>query len=325
SFDANLFVQGISFKDYAALRDSWKIPLFNRVVQGQYPPGSTLKPIMGLAGLESGVIGEFETVEDPGYFQLPNEEHKYRDWKKGGHGSGVNLKKAIAESCDTYFFEMSYRLGIDRLSPFLGEFGLGQPTGVDFSSERSGLLPSREWKRAVRGLPWFPGDTLNMGIGQGDMLATPIQLAYATSIVASKGKRVKPRVVKKIDGQPTSIRREPDLILQNAHYWDVVQKAMEEVTHGARGTARRSASDLEYRMAGKTGTAQVVGIKQGEEYDPEQLATIHLDHALFVGYAPADKPEIAVAVVIENGQHGSSTAAPMARALFDAYLLRADN
>ncbi len=322
AFDPNLFVTGISVKNYAALRDSWKLPLFNRVLQGQYPPGSTIKPMVGLSGLEHHVITPQFTINDPGYYQLPNDERLYRNWKREGHGSNVDLKQAIAESSDTYYYDLAYRLGIDRMSAFLAEFGFGEKTHVDQTSERSGLLPSREWKRKYRQLHWFPGDSLNVGIGQGDMLATPMQLAYATTVVANRGLRIQPRMLNSVNGQQRPAEVAEPLVLQQDENWDVIIDAMEEVVHGRNGTARGIGRGLEYRMAGKTGTAQVVGIKQGEEYDASLLDLQQRDHALFIAFAPIEAPKIAVAVVVENGEAGSTTAAPMARAVIDHYLLQ---
>lgn len=321
AYDPNLFVTGISYDDYNALRDSWKVPLFNRVLQGQYPPGSTLKPFIGLSGLDQRVISPTYSVEDPGYYQLPNDERFYRDWKKGGHGEKINLKTAITESCDTYFYDLAYRLGIDRIAPMLGQFGFGSITDIDQSTERAGLLPTREWKKAYRRMPWFPGDTLNIGIGQGNMLTTPLQLANATATLARKGFAIRPTILKEVNNEGRSIERHQTVKLNNETHWQTIFASMEAVVHSWRGTAKGISQNLPYRIAGKTGTAQVVGIKQGEEYDAEQVTLRNRDHALFIAFAPADNPKIAVAVIVENGEHGSSTAAPIARQVMDAYLL----
>jgi len=325
AFDPNLFVTGISYKDYNALRDSWKTPLFNRVLQGQYPPGSTVKPFIGLAGLNEKITWPSYTVEDPGFYQLPDDERLYRDWKKGGHGDKINLKQAIAQSCDTYFYDLAYRMGIDRIAPALAEFGLGKITDIDQSTERPGLLPTRDWKRGRRGLPWFPGDTLNIGIGQGDMLTTPLQLANATATLARKGTAIKPHILKEINGEESPIEPYTAVTLNNDRHWDFIFDTMEEVVHGVRGTAKIINKNLPYRIAGKTGTAQVIGIKQDEEYDAELVALRNRDHALFIAFAPIDDPKIAVAVVVENGEHGSSTAAPIARKVMDGYLIPDEN
>lgn len=320
SFDANLFVGGISSKDYGQLRDSLDLPLFNRALQGQYPPGSTLKPVYGLAGLHYEVVTPESVVRDPGWYQLPNDERFYRDWKREGHAPWVNLEMAIVESCDVYYYDMSYKLGIDRMYEFTKPFGFGERTGVDNTSERKGLLPSREWKRKMKRLPWFPGNTLNVGLGQGFMLATPMQLAMMTGVLANKGERIKPQFLKAADGEmiePVSL----GTIQVDDEHWDVVFESMRKVIHSQKGTARRIGQGAKYMMAGKTGTAQVVGIAQGEEYDEEALSLRNRDHGLFIGYAPFDDPQIAVAVIVENGGSGSSAAAPIARIMFDTYLL----
>jgi penicillin-binding protein 2 len=322
SYDANLFVNGISSKDYAALRDSPDLPLFNRSLQGQYPPASTVKPVIGMAGLHYGIVTSATTVADPGWYQLPNDERFYRDWKREGHAARINLADSIVQSCDVYFYDLAYKLGIDRIHEFMTSFGYGVPTGVDLTSERGGLLPSRDWKRRVHKLPWFPGETLNIGIGQGYMLATPMQMAAATVALANKGQWIQPRVLNKLGNLELHPARRNTLDVDPSH-WAVVERALYDVVHGARGTARASARGMAYDMAGKTGTAQVVGIAQGEEYDSEALAKNKRDHALFVGYAPAEDPQIAVVVVIENGEH-SSEAVKVARAVMDAYLLDDD-
>jgi penicillin-binding protein 2 len=328
AYDPNLFVHGIGVRDYAALRNSEQRPLFNRAISGQYPPGSTAKPFVGLAGLESKAVGHKETVFCQGYYLLPNEERRYRDWKKTGHGE-MNFKAALAQSCDVYYYELAYRLGIDRMHAFMQQFGFGSPTGLDTVGERSGLMPSREWKQRERNKIWFPGETLIAGIGQGYMLATPLQLASATSIMAMRGTAMRPHLLKEIQypASNESVRIEPkqtrQIQLQREINWHYAIDAMLEVVHGARGTARYAIGyDLKYRMAGKTGTAQVLGIAQDEEYDEESLAKKLRDHALFVAFAPEDKPRIAVAVIAENGGHGSGVAAPIARSIIDAWLNR---
>lgn len=322
TFNPNLFVTGIPEKDYRALQDNWQLPLFNRILQGQYPPGSTLKPLMAIAGLEEKVVTPYYTIYDPGYFQLPGDKRQYRDWKKQGHGSQVNLNQAIAESCDTYFYRLGHQLGVDRIAAYFSEFGIGQKTGTDLTFERGGVLPTREWKKARSGLPWFPGDTINISIGQGDMLVTPLQLAYMTSIIASRGKRIVPRMVERIGDKATTPQELPPLLLKDQRNWDLVIKGMTDVVHGPHGTASHLSRSLTYRMAGKTGTAQVIGIKQNTKYDARLVALRNRDHALFIAFAPVEDPQIAVAVIIENGEHGSSAAAPVAKALIDAYLAK---
>ncbi|MGH1485137.1 MAG: penicillin-binding protein 2 [Cellvibrionaceae bacterium] len=319
SYDPNLFVTGISYKNYNALRNSKDIPLFDRAIQGRYPPASTVKPMLGLAGLSERVISRSHKIFDPGYYQLENDERLYRDWKREGHGI-VNLHKAIVQSSDTFFYDLAFRMGIDRIHRFGTEFGFGQYTKIDLPSERRGLWPSREWKKRVRRLPWFPGDTLNVGIGQGDSLTTPLQLATMVNTIANRGKHLKPQVVKSINQGEI----EPHLLNYvevDDRYWDFIFKSMKDVVHASNGTARRISVNAQYVMAGKTGTAQVVGIKQNEEYDSEALKERHRDHGLFVGFAPYDDPQIAVAVIVENGESGSGSAAPVARKLFDAHLL----
>jgi penicillin-binding protein 2 len=326
-FDPNLFVNGISYDNYDALRDSHRRPLFNRALSGQYPPGSTSKPFYGLLGLESAVSTKDQSVYCIGYYKLPNEERRYRDWKKQGHGR-MDLHDAITQSCDVYFYDLAYRLGIDRMSAFMAKFGFGVKTGVDSTGERNGLLPSREWKRGHDGMPWFPGETLITGIGQGAMLVTPLQLANSTAAFASRGVRYQPHMVKTIEKIPDYIRidtiskiveRYP---LQREKNWLHVHKAMINVVHGLRGTAHYSIGrKIPYKVAGKTGTAQVFEIAQDAEYEEEDVIEKLRDHALFISYAPADNPRIAVAVIVENGGHGSSVAAPIARQIMDAYLL----
>ena len=324
SFDSNLFVTGISSKNYALLRDSTDLPMFNRVLQGQYPPASTIKPVIGLLGLERGIITPLSTIYDPGFYQLENDDRKYRDWKRYGHGNKINLRAAIAQSCDTYFYNLAFKLGIDSMSEFMNDFGLGIATGVDQTSERRGLMPSRQWKREKQNLPWYPGETLNTSIGQGYMLMTPLQLASMVATMASKGKRIQPRLMMSMDEAaplPPTVLNTIDVVDE---HWNTIFSAMKDVVHHPRGTAARISKGASYTMAGKTGTAQVVGIKQDERYDAEKISKRNRDHALFIGFAPYDDPEIAVAIVVENGEHGSSSAAPVARKIFDAYFARRD-
>jgi len=338
AYDPNLFVAGISTNAYSKLRDSIDLPLFNRSLQGQYPPGSTIKPMIGLAGLHYRVVREDTEVYDPGWYQLPNDERYYRDWKRGGHDIRVDLHEAIEQSCDVYFYDLAYKLGVDRIHEFLAHFGLGEKTGIDSTGERSGLLPSRNWKKRSRQQPWFPGETLNIGIGQGYMLATPLQLATATAVLANRGKQIMPHLVSNTatahvsreasgGAQVNSLSSElssaqaanndEQNAIASSYHWDVIHRAMEAVVHGQKGTARAIGNNAGYRMAGKTGTAQVIGIAQDAEYDEEAIAERQRDHALFVGFAPYDNPKVAVAVVVENGGSGSTAAAPIARDVFD--------
>ena len=326
-FDPNLFVNGISYDNYSALRDSHRRPLFNRALSGQYPPGSTSKPFYGLLGLESAVTNEKQRVFCIGYYKLPNEPRRYRDWKKQGHGK-MNLHDAVTQSCDVYFYDLAYRVGIDRMAEFLAKFGFGVKTGVDSTGERNGLLPSREWKRGHDGMPWYPGETLITGIGQGALLVTPLQLASSTAAFALKGVRYQPHLVKSVEKIPEYKRVEiasriaGRYELLNEKNWEHVHKAMINVVHGLRGTAHYSIGrDIQYKAAGKTGTAQVFEVAQDAEYEEENVIEKLRDHALFISYAPADNPRIAVAVIVENGGHGSSVAAPIARQIMDAYLL----
>jgi len=323
-FDPNLFVTGISYQDYKSLSEDIDAPLFNRFLQAQYPPGSTIKPMVGLAGLHNGFTDVNRSISDPGFFTLPGSSRIYRDWvlaKTGGGHGRVNLKVGISQSCDTYFWDLGMRMGIDRLSEFGSHFGLGQLTGIDIPSERKGLWPSREWKRAAKGQAWYPGDTVNMSIGQGFVLATPLQLAVMASTIANRGTRYRPQFIHKIGGQvqPPIIQ---EVMETKSEYWDAIFDGMSEVVHGPRGTANKYMSPMaEYRMAGKSGTAQVVGIAQNTKYNSALLKERHRDHALFIAFAPLEDPKIAVAVMVENAEGGSSKAAPVARWLMDAYLL----
>ena len=324
SFDPNLFVTGISFKAYAELRDSIDRPLFNRILRGLYPPGSTIKPAVAIAGLDSGVISASTRVYDPGYYQLPNYDHKYRNWNRTGDGY-VDLDTAIMRSNDTYFYDLAHKLGIDRLSSYMNQFGIGQKVSLDMFEDSAGLMPSREWKRATRRQAWFPGETLILGIGQGYMQSTPLQLAQATALIASKGKWIRPHLAKTIEGvAPVDPNPMPDIVLRDPSSWAKVNHGMQQVVHGARGTARVAGVGAQYLIAGKSGTAQVVAIKQGEKYDRSKVQERHRDHALFVGFAPANNPQITVSVMIENGEAGSRVASPVVRKVMDAWLLDAD-
>ena len=333
SYDPNLFVTGIDQQTYSKLLDSIDVPLFNRAVQGQYEPGSTIKPLIGLAALVTGTINADYRISDPGWFQLPNDERLYRDWNwtssgGGGHGE-VDLQKAIYRSCNVYFYNLAVKLGINRIGEYLALFGFGKNTALDLPEASSGLLPSPEWKRKNRGLPWFPGDTVNIGIGQGDMLVTPLQLATAVTVLANRGKWRTPRMLK---GGSELIDHANDgdgIDLVPDYIWVEIISAMERVVHrgnqvfGENGTAWAFiGQDIPYRMAGKSGTSQVVGIRQGEEYDEEALTDRQKKHAWFIAFAPVDDPQIALAVLVENGGGGSEVAAPVARQVIDYYLAR---
>ena len=326
TYDPNPFVNGIEQADYKALKDDENQPLFNRALRGQYPPGSTVKPFMGLAGLEQGVTTAKSSTYCPGFFMLSGSTHKYRDWKHTGHGT-VNLVSAITQSCDVYFYDLALSMGINRIHDYLEHFGFGQPTNIDIQGELPGLLPSPEWKHARRHQPWFPGETLITGIGQGFFLATPLQLAEATATLANRGLRIRPSIVRAEQEAgsnallPHSMQIEETITVNDPANWDTVIGAMIDVVNSPRGTARHIGIDSPYKIAGKTGTAQVFGLKQEEKYDAKNIEEKLRDHALFIAFAPADDPKIAVAVVVEHGGHGSSVAAPIARRIMDSYLL----
>ncbi|MDT4795640.1 Peptidoglycan D,D-transpeptidase MrdA [compost metagenome] len=324
SFDPNPFVTGISFKAYAELRDSIDRPLYNRVLRGLYPPGSTIKPMVAVSGLDAGVVTPASRVFDPGFYQLPNYDHKYRNWNRSGDG-WVNMETAIMRSNDTYFYDLAHKMGIDRMHDYMSRFGFGQRVALDMFEESAGLMPSREWKRARYRQAWYPGETLILGIGQGYMQATPLQLAQAVALMANRGKWIRPHLAKTIEGQPPQDPNPvPDIVLRDPSYWDAGRIGMEQVVHGARGTAHKVGAKSVYRIAGKSGTAQVVAIKQGEKYDRNKVQERHRDHALFVAFAPADDPKIAVAVMVENGESGSGVAAPVVKQVMDAWLLGED-
>ena len=326
TFDPNLFVDGISHKNYKNLRDDPDRPLYNRALQGSYPPGSTIKPMISLAGLYEKTIWPGKRVYDPGFFQLPGHKHRYRCWRRSGHGS-IDMNHAIAKSCDTYFYDMAYRMGVEKFSGYMNLFGFGEKTGIDLTSESRGLMPTPAWKKRRHKQHWYPGDTVNIGIGQGYWLATPLQLAHSTAIVAMRGKRIRPRVLRGVrtaKDQPETLL-EPDVIshipTQNERHWEMVINGMVNVMHADYGTAYSSGQNAAFTIAGKTGTAQVFGIAQNSKYDAERLAKRLHDHSLFVGFAPAENPRIAVSVIVENGGGGSKVAAPTARKIIDAYLL----
>jgi penicillin-binding protein 2 len=325
TFDPNLFIDGISHKDYASLNDNPSRPLFNRALQGTYPPGSTIKPMAGMAGLAEGVVTPGRRVFDPGYFHLPGQKHVFRCWNKRGHGS-IDLKGAIAQSCDTYFYDLAYRMGVDKFSGFMRKFGFGEKTGIDLPSESPGLMPSQEWKEKRHKRSWFPGDTVNIGIGQGYWLATPMQLAHAVSVIANRGVRVKPHVLRGVriakNQEESVLKAEPfPPIETDPKYWNLVIQGMENVLRPG-GTARAAGAGAAYRMAGKTGTAQVYGLAGGK-YNAGRISKRLRDHALFIGFAPVDDPKIALAVIVENSSgSGGHTAAPIGRKMMDAYLLK---
>jgi len=312
-FDPNLFVGGISNRDYQALLNDLDRPLFNRAVTATYPPGSTIKMLMGLAGLDMDLIEADRRFFAGPYFSIPGHSHRYRDWRRYGHG-WVDLDKSIAQSVDVFFYDLAYRMGIDEMHRYLTDFGLGVRTGIDLPGESRGLVPSRQWKRATRGEPWYPGETVIAGIGQGYMLGTALQLAQMTVTLANRGERFRPWLL------ADHAQSEPPFQAQAEGHWDAVLEGMLHVVHSSYGTARHVGEGAPYRMAGKTGTAQVFSLGQDEEYDVDTLEKRLRDHALFVGYAPYEEPKIAVSVIVENGGSGSGTAAPMARKVMDAAL-----
>jgi penicillin-binding protein 2 len=331
AFDPNAISAGLSRKAYNALQEDIDKPMFNRALRGTYPPGSTIKPIVALAGLHHAVTTAAERVACRGYFSLPGSSHRYRDWKPEGHGM-VDLHDAIEQSCDVYFYDLARDLGIERMSDFLKTFGLGTATGLDMPGERDGLVPSPEWKRRAfsrrASQVWFPGETVIAGIGQGYMLVTPVQLAHAVATIAARGQRFQPGMVHAlrdpISGATTPVTPEPlaAVTVSETANWDTVIEAMHGVMHGARGTARAVGAGAPFQMAGKSGTAQVFTVAQTEKYKAEQVAERLRDHALFVAFAPLEDPQIAVAVVVENGESGSKVAAPIARRVMEAYLRR---
>ena len=321
-YDPNLFIDGIDEQSWTELNNSPDVPLNNRALRGQYPPGSTIKPFMALAGLYYNKRTPSYSISDPGYFMLPGNRHRYRDWKVGGHGS-VDMFKSIVVSCDTYFYGLAVEMGIDNMYSYLSKFGFGKKTGVDMEGETSGLLPSTAWKQNRHKQKWYVGDTVSAGIGQGYNLVTPLQLAHATAILANDGVAFRPRLVRQVQRNDQSVvpETQPELSIKfNPEHLAMVKRAMVAVTLPG-GTAAQAGAGAPYAIAGKTGTAQVIGMKQGEKYIESQVQERHRDHAWFITFAPAEQPTIAMVVLVENGGHGSSTAAPIARKVLDYYLL----
>ena len=334
SYDPNQFVVGMSDSEFRALSESVYLPLFNRATNGQYAPGSTFKPVVGLAGIASGAMQWDTKIEDRGSFRLTGGEREYRDWSwtvddSGGQGI-VDLRKAIYRSSNVYFYDVASRLDIDYLARFAGEFGFGQNLAVDIRDASRGLVPDPEWKLGAKGEKWYQGDSVNLGIGQGDLLVTPLQIATYAAMIANRGRVVRPRMVMSGDDKSTASfaplpsEQTSDL---SAEDWQQIVAAMEDVVHlggqGFRGNGTAWAyigQSIGYRMAGKSGTAQVVEIRQGEEYDEEDLSEFRRKHAWFMAFAPVEDPQIALAVLVENGGGGSSVAAPVAKEVIDAYL-----
>jgi len=337
-YDPNLFVTGISADQYQALVSSLETPMFNRAVNGQYSPGSTFKPVVGLAALANHVVNWDEEIHDKGWFKLPHQDRIYRDWSwrpgnSGGQGT-VNLRRAIYRSANVFFYDLATRLTIQQLGAFARQFGIGEQIAVDVESASRGLMPDPIWKQGAKGEVWYPGDNVNLGIGQGDLLVTPLQLATMTAVIANRGRVVRPRMLKLgADEQPPfeydPPRPLPDVIGPTPDDWERMVDAMEDVVHrgnkgyGQNGTAWAyiGMDNVPYRIAGKSGTAQVVEIKQGEEYDEDLLDEYSRKHAWFIAFAPADDPKIALSVLVENGGGGSAVAAPVAREVLDYYLL----
>jgi penicillin-binding protein 2 len=323
TFDPNWFVGGISFKQYQNLQDNPDLPLFDRSIKGLYPPGSTIKPMVALGGLEQKNTTINSTVFCPGYYKISNYSRKFHDWKRTGHGH-VDVKDAIAQSCDVYFYDLAYNMGIDKLHDSLAYFQFGQKTGVDLPGEFAGILPSRDWKKTNRDEPWYRGETLNTGIGQGFMTASPIQLALATAAIANKGQLLVPQLLmhtqNSVGKVTTSIAQKSHQIpIKDINNWQTIIDGMEQTVYGATGTARRLNHNLGYTLAGKTGTAQVFGLDPEETYIAEKYEEKLRDHALFTGFAPIKNPQVAIAIIVENAGSGSSIAAPIAKAVLDVY------
>ncbi len=328
-FDPNRFISRLSQKDFQELRNDKDQPLFNRASRGTYPPGSTIKPILALAGIETQTTDPNKRIFCRGFYTLPGRSHRYRDWKANGHG-WIDMHDAIAQSCDTYFYSLAIEMGIDPMTEILEKFGLGSATGIDISPESAGLVPSRAWKRKNFAQPgdqvWFPGETVITGIGQGYMLATPLQLAQATAAIAARGERFRPSMVKAtrdpVTGKltPRTPQKLAVIELTDSAHWDQIIAGMRGVIYDANGTAQALSKDALWPIAGKSGTAQVFTVAQNTTYDEMELAERMRDHALFIAFAPIEQPRIAVAVIVENGSSGSGVAGPVARQVIDAYL-----
>jgi len=323
NYDPNLFVNGISQDNYNKLQESLDIPLLNRAIQGLYPPGSTIKPMIALTGLEQDIITRESKTFCPGYFKLPNVSRKFNDWKRSGHG-WVDVEESISQSCDVFFYSLSDKTGIDKIHDNLKHFNFGSKTGIDIPGELPGVLPSRAWKKINKNEPWYRGETLISGIGQGFITTSPLQLAVATAALASKGQLIRPKILINIqkdnhDIEPVEPSPRKQIPIKNIKNWEYVLEGMKKTIYSPSGTARRLNKGLKYTMAGKTGTAQVFGLDAEEEYIAEKLDERLRDHALFTGFAPIENPQIAIAVIVENAGSGSSKAAPLAKKVFDVY------
>lgn len=322
-YNPNWFVNGISHANYQNLQTSKDIPQLNRSIRGLYPPGSTVKPMVALAGLEEGVITNQSKTFCPGYYKLPNVKRKFNDWKRTGHGH-VDVKDSIAQSCDVFFYDLANKMGIEMMHDNLNYFNFGRKTGIDIPGEKGGILPSKAWKKINKDEPWYRGETLIVGIGQGFMTSSPLQLAVATAALGNKGGLFKPKLLTNIQTPNQAIEEIPgdppvQIPIKNIKNWEDVVEGMRQTIYAPKGTARRLNKDLTYTLAGKTGTAQVFGLDAEEQYIAEKLDERLRDHALFTGFAPIDNPEIAIAIIVENAGSGSSKAAPLARQVLDVY------
>lgn len=324
TFDLNLFVDGISVEKYKKILADKDLPLFNRAIKGLYPPGSTVKPMIALGGLENKNISINSKVFCSGHYKISDNSRTFRDWNRSGHGD-VNVKDAIAQSCDIYFYDLAYNMGIDDLSKNLSFFGFGEKTGVDLPNEAKGILPSKEWKKQNKDEPWYAGDTLNTGIGQGFTTVTPLQLANATAAIANNGRLLKPTLLLYLQDQNsneiTTVENESfkQIPINNIDNWQAVKEGMVDTIYSNKGTARLLKKNDAYTIAGKTGTAQVFGLSEGEVYVAQNYDEKLRDHALFTAFSPIENPEIVIAVIVENAGSGSSQAAPLAKEMLDLY------
>ncbi|MCI7479811.1 MAG: penicillin-binding protein 2 [[Pasteurella] aerogenes] len=323
TYDNNLFVGGISSADYKRLLEDVNRPLYSRATQGAYPPASTIKPFMSVAALQENVVTPSTTVFDPGYWILPGSTKRFRDWKRSGHGH-TDLNKAIAESSDTYFYQVAYNMGIDRVSSWMNHFGFGMPTGIDILEEASGIMPTRDWKQKKYKRPWVQGDTISVGIGQGYWIATPLQVAKALAVLVNNGKVNTPHLMKYIEGDKIEPYKDPllyeDINEPKQQYWELAKRGMYNVVNASNGTGRKPFIGTNYHVAGKSGTAQVFSLKENQTYNAGNLVKELHDHAWFVGFAPYENPKMVVAVILENAGGGGSNAGPVVRSVMDYYL-----
>ena len=326
SYNPNWFVNGISVERYNELSTNEDLPLFDRSIKGLYPPGSTIKPMVALAGLELNNITIKDSTFCPGYYKLNNYSRKFNDWKRTGHGK-VDVIEAIAQSCDVFFYDLAFNMGIDQIHDSLSYFQFGKKTGIDLPGELGGILPSREWKKINKDEPWYRGETLITGIGQGFMTTSPLQLALATAAIANKGQLLMPQVMMHSQSKNGDLFEEQNLKsnqipIKDINNWELIIEAMKQTVYGKFGTAKRLNNKLKYSLAGKTGTAQVFGLDPEEEYIAENIEEKLRDHALFTGFAPIEDPQVAIAIIVENAGSGSSKAAPLARELLDEYFIK---